>query len=235
MAAIGSILLYRQLRNNPLWQDQPFAKGQAWIDLLMLANFADGQAFLKGQVVQIKRGQLIRSLDTLAVEWGWSVKKVRTFLTLLNRLNMATSEGTPQGTLITIENYDAYQHDGQANDTGEDTVKGKQGASRGQRKNKNNKNKKELKNIYGEYQNVKLSAEDMEHLMKEFPADYQERIERLSEYMASTGKGYKNHLATIRAWAIKEKQHADSGRDHGAKGKAASPDRKDYDYEKFFE
>ena len=31
----------------------------------------------------------------------------------------------------------------------------------------------------------------MEVLANEFP-DYEERIERLSEYMASTGKSYKN-------------------------------------------
>ena len=31
------------------------------------------------------------------------------------------------------------------------------------------------------------------------------RVERLSEYMASTGRSYKNHLATIRSWAKREK------------------------------
>ena len=34
--------------------------------------------------------------------------------------------------------------------------------------------------------------------------DYSERIERLSEYIASTGKSYKSHLATIRSWARKD-------------------------------
>ena len=57
---------------------------------------------------------------------------------------------------------------------------------------------------YGEYKNVLLSDEDMEKLKSEFPDDYNTRIERLSEYIASTGKVYKNHLATIRCWARKE-------------------------------
>lgn len=57
---------------------------------------------------------------------------------------------------------------------------------------------------YGEYQNVSLSDEDFEKLKGEFPADYKERIERLSEYIASSGKVYKNHLATIRNWARRE-------------------------------
>lgn len=54
---------------------------------------------------------------------------------------------------------------------------------------------------YGEYKNVRLSDEDMAKLREEFPHDWQDRIERLSAYMASTGKTYKNHLATIRNWA----------------------------------
>ena len=43
-------------------------------------------------------------------------------------------------------------------------------------------------------------------MKSEFPNDYQSRIERLSEYMASTGKIYKNHLATIRSWARRDGQ-----------------------------
>lgn len=58
---------------------------------------------------------------------------------------------------------------------------------------------------YGNYKNVLLSDEDLEKLKTEFPKDYEERIERLSEYKASTGKSYKNDLATIRNWARRDK------------------------------
>lgn len=61
---------------------------------------------------------------------------------------------------------------------------------------------------YGEYRNVLLSDEDMGKLRAEFPADYESRIERLSSYIASTGKVYKNHLATIRNWARNDKTAA---------------------------
>lgn len=63
-----------------------------------------------------------------------------------------------------------------------------------------------VRHKYGEYQNVLLSDQDKEKLMSEFPQDWQQRIERLSEYMASTGKSYKNHLATIRNWAKRDGQ-----------------------------
>lgn len=67
------------------------------------------------------------------------------------------------------------------------------------------KTAKPVRHKYGQYQNVLLSDEDMEKLQAECPADWQERIERLSEYMASKGAKYKDHLATIRAWKRKEK------------------------------
>jgi predicted phage replisome organizer len=67
------------------------------------------------------------------------------------------------------------------------------------------KKEKPVRHKYGEYNNVLLSDEDMNKLQAEFPTDYEERIERLSSYMASTGKSYKNHLATIRNWARKDK------------------------------
>lgn len=63
--------------------------------------------------------------------------------------------------------------------------------------------KKPTKHKYGEYNNVLLTDEELEKLKDEYP-DWQERIERLSSYVASTGKKYKSHYATIRNWARKE-------------------------------
>lgn len=68
--------------------------------------------------------------------------------------------------------------------------------------------KKSPRHKHGEYQNVLLSDDDLEKLKAEFPADWDRRIQRLSEYMASSGKSYKNHLATIRNWARRDKPAA---------------------------
>ena len=67
------------------------------------------------------------------------------------------------------------------------------------------KKQKPVRHKYGQYQNVLLTDEDMAKLQDECPTDWQERIERLSEYIASKGAKYKDHLATIRAWKRKEK------------------------------
>lgn len=66
------------------------------------------------------------------------------------------------------------------------------------------KNNNIIRHKYGEYENVLLSDDDFSKLQVEFPEDYEKRIENLSSYIASTGKSYKNHLATIRNWAKKE-------------------------------
>lgn len=60
---------------------------------------------------------------------------------------------------------------------------------------------KPTRHRHGAYGNVLLSDEDLARLQSEFPSDWRERVERLDEYVESTGKRYRNHLATIRAWA----------------------------------
>lgn len=85
---------------------------------------------------------------------------------------------------------------------------------------KERESKRPVRHKYGQYRNVLLSDEEMEKLMREYPNDYQKRIERLSEYMASTGKIYKNHLATIRSWAKRDEEKRQGGKaakqyDHG--------------------
>lgn len=66
---------------------------------------------------------------------------------------------------------------------------------------------KPTRHKYGTYKNVLLSDEELSKLKEEIPS-YSDYIERLSEYVASTGKKYKSHFATIRAWARKDNAKA---------------------------
>lgn len=66
--------------------------------------------------------------------------------------------------------------------------------------------KKPQKHRYGRYNNVLLTDEEYSTLQSEFPSDYSDRIERLSEYIESKGEKYKSHLATIRNWARRDKE-----------------------------
>ena len=61
---------------------------------------------------------------------------------------------------------------------------------------------------YGHYQNVFLTDEELADLKASFPAVWEQYIEKLSEYMASTGKRYQSHAATIRRWAGEDAKKA---------------------------
>ncbi|MFQ9891837.1 MAG: hypothetical protein ACLRWH_01360 [Emergencia sp.] len=160
---------------------------------------------------ELKPGQAVIGRKKMADILGFSEQQIRTALKKLESTGEITLKSTNRFTIATVEKWELYQLDDVGNQpTDNQQITNKQPTDNQQITNKqphlkNVKNVKNNKYIYGEYENVKLSAEDMEKLTKEFPEDWQSRIELLSEYMASTGKSYKNHLATIRAWSRKEK------------------------------
>ena len=78
-----------------------------------------------------------------------------------------------------------------------------------QRKEKNNKRvSANASQRYGRYQNVLLTQEEYDELTFDFPDGYQDMIENLSEYMYLHKRSYPNHLATMRAWARKDRLKA---------------------------
>ena len=72
--------------------------------------------------------------------------------------------------------------------------------------NKTNKKSTPPKHKHGEFGNVLLTDEEHKKLEERFPNDLKARIERLSGYVASSGKKYKSHYATIINWAKKDEQ-----------------------------
>lgn len=106
-------MLYRCIQQNPMWHEKPFSRGQAWVDLLMLANFADNFLMKRGIKVIVKRGQVGWSERNLAERWGWSRGKIRRFLNDLKTEQQIEPQNEPQNlnvtSLITITNYDRYQ------------------------------------------------------------------------------------------------------------------------------
>ena len=86
--------------------------------------------------------------------------------------------------------------------------------------NKNiNRNKKEIvKEKFGEFENVLLSNEEFEKLKSKLGAETESYIERLSSYIASSGKKYKSHYATILSWTQKDTKNS-GGVSYGSYGK----------------
>ena len=62
--------------------------------------------------------------------------------------------------------------------------------------------------VYGRYKNIFLTDTELSELQTELPDTWDFYINRLSEYMASKGKSYDNHAATIRRWAASDTEKA---------------------------
>lgn len=109
----GWIKLHRQIRDNDLWKRKPFDPARAWIDLLLLADHADGSFWKRGIEIELKRGDVGWSIKGLAAEWGWTRGKVERFLNHLESRHQITQQRTRLSTVITILNYAQYQDNDQ--------------------------------------------------------------------------------------------------------------------------
>lgn len=118
MSHKGWIRIHRKIQEHWLWQEKPFDKKSAWIDLLLMANHEDKTILLGNELIEVKRGSRVTSLRQLCNRWGWSNTKVKNFLNLLEKENMIAIKSDSKKTTITIVNYNDYQ---KWNDTENDT------------------------------------------------------------------------------------------------------------------
>jgi len=114
----GWIRIHRKIQEHWLWQEKPFDKKSAWIDLLLMANHEDKTILLGNELIEVKRGSRVTSLRQLCDRWGWSNTKVKNFLNLLEKEHMIDIKSDSKKTTITIVNYNDYQ---KWNDTENDT------------------------------------------------------------------------------------------------------------------
>lgn len=110
--ASGWIKLHRKIQDCFLWDDKPYDKARAWIDLLLSAMHSDKKMLIDGKVVIIKQGSFVTSILKLSDKWGWNRKTVSTYLNMLEKEQMITIERTTKGTTVTIVNYEKYQVEG---------------------------------------------------------------------------------------------------------------------------
>ena len=154
----GWIKLHRKILDCFIWQDKPYDKARAWIDLLLIAMHHDKKMLIDDEVVMIQRGSFMTSIVKLADRWGWSRNKVVRYLDMLESEHMLNTKRTPKGTLITIVKYDDYQLSdmscestnestyGATNETPNESTDGATNESADESQNKNIKNNKNVKN-----------------------------------------------------------------------------------------
>ncbi|HAT76073.1 MAG TPA: hypothetical protein DCS19_04320 [Flavobacterium sp.] len=103
----GWIKLHRQIKDHWLWRSDNRLKW--WIDILLSVSYTDSKVLIKGTLIECKRGQSIRSLDSWARDWNVSKGSVRDFFKLLQSDQMITLESLVFTTRITVCKYDDYQ------------------------------------------------------------------------------------------------------------------------------
>ena len=105
----GWISLSRKIFECWIWAETPFSRAQAWIDLLLLANYEPKKFVLGNELVEVERGSFITSETKLMKRWGWGKGKTRAFLSLLEKDGMIVKKTNHKRTDITIVNYSKYQ------------------------------------------------------------------------------------------------------------------------------
>ena len=105
----GWVSIHRSITENFVWRDKPFNMGAAWVDLILMANHEENKFPINGKLIVAKRGQTFTSCRSLAERWGWGLGRVKRFIELLESEQMVSAERTKNGTLLTLENYSAFQ------------------------------------------------------------------------------------------------------------------------------
>lgn len=89
----GWISLHRKVLTHELFTERrTFSRFEAWLHLLITAEFADKTVFFYNADYFVRRGSLITSKKKLSQEWNWSWDKVNTFISYLVNNQMVTIE-----------------------------------------------------------------------------------------------------------------------------------------------
>ncbi len=120
----GWIKLHRKIFDNPMYFSEPFTRMQAWIDLLLLANHSGQYFYIRGNRIDVKRGEVAHSMESLAQRWKWSRGKVLRYISQLENSQMIVQQKSHVITKLSITNYNTYQSDGTTDSTtdGQQTV-----------------------------------------------------------------------------------------------------------------
>ena len=223
----GWISLYRSVRHNWIYTSEPFDRFHAFVDLIFRAQYEDTKILIQGQLIELKKGQLLVGIGTLAEAWEWSPNKVKRFLNLLENDGIISKNGLPYGTVITVENYSKYQSVKNADEPPlEPTGEPSHGLSLeppleptgephiNNINNINNITNKQYIRV-GVFNNVHLTEDEIQSLQDNMTG-WREWIEDLSAYMKSSGKIYDDHYATLWKWYRDDpKRHEKSERYDG--------------------
>lgn len=103
----GWIRLDRAIQDNFLWQEPEALK--LWLYLLMAASLTDKATAFNGQMLNIKRGQLVFGLNAASARLNISIRRLRKYLNWFETDDMIDKQVTNKFSIISITNYSQYQ------------------------------------------------------------------------------------------------------------------------------
>ena len=103
----GWIKIHRKILDKGFFKDSEYF--HVWMYLLLNANHKDKEFIFNGQVVFVKRGQLITGRKVLAAAVFMSESKVQRLLQAFEKMKIIEQQNRSKYRLISILNYDKYQ------------------------------------------------------------------------------------------------------------------------------
>jgi hypothetical protein len=202
--AEGWIKLHRKIWEHEFFQEKrKFSKFEAWIDLILQANYFDNKFLLGNEVVLVARGSFVTSIRKLSKRWSWSNSKVKAFLSLLESQQMVVQKSDTKKTVLTIENYELYQSDETPKRHENDTKTTRSHTNKNIKKEKNLKNKDLINNSLPDtipttaklfHDFVLLTEEEYQKLATKYgQAMVDEKIEELNAYGHTHPKEFRSY------------------------------------------
>ena len=103
------VKLDRNYFNNPLWkEDRIYSRSEAWLDLIASALIEDLKVHIKGQDIEVQRGEVAASRRYLEKRWKWGSTKVNNFMTYLKKNGMIKTRQTSGQTIIRLVKFEVY-------------------------------------------------------------------------------------------------------------------------------
>ena len=196
----GYIALHRKILENPIvCKDTEHMA--VWIYLLLNATHTNYDSMFKGERVTLKPGQLLTGRKSIAAKLKINESKVQRILKTFESEQQIEQVTSNQNRLITIIRWNDYQKNKQPT---EQPLNNERTTSEQPLNTNNNVNKvNNVKNVYGEF--VLLTDKQYIDLLDRLTNTQRiEYIERLDNYIGSTGTKYKSHYHTILNWYRKD-------------------------------
>lgn len=201
----GWIKLHRDIKYHWVFQRDDYFK--AWIFLILRANHKDNKTLFSDvlpEIVEIKRGEVVSSLRNLSLDLKWSPSKVRRFLQKLQKDNMIVIHDEKRWTHLTILNYDTYQDVRIANETDVNQTR-----HRGENNIRMKKKDKNEKKSLSQKEQLDIISKDIKKFKLKFPnANVRLEFDRMSDWLLSSGKRYKNYKAFFNNWLRKASENS---------------------------